>query len=73
MTEKQARALARSWPLAAKAGWLLACDAPENIAKGQAQIDAMCYQDSHRAIQYRDYCVELDATARARWALLRLV
>ncbi len=61
--EKQAHAMARRYPIEARAGWLLACDAPDNIAKGQRMIDAMSLEDSERAITYRDYCLDLYATA----------
>lgn len=31
MTEKEARKMARRYPVETRAGWLLACDAPTNI------------------------------------------
>ena len=62
-TETQAHALARRFPIEAHAGWLLACDAPDNIAKGQRMLDRMSLEDSERVITYRDYCLDLYATA----------
>ncbi len=60
-TETEAHAIARRFPLEARAGWLLACSAPENIAKGQRMIDRMGLEDSERAITYRNYCAALYA------------
>lgn len=54
--EKKARAVARRYPIEARAGWLLACDAPANIEKGQRMFDRMAPADQARAIVYRDYC-----------------
>ena len=67
-TEKQAKAIARRFPIEALAGWLLACDAPENIAKGQRMLDKMGLEDSERAFDYRAYCLTLYATTKAREA-----
>ncbi len=60
--EKQARSIARRYPLEARAGWLLACDAPDNLAKGQAMLDRMGLEDSERVITYRDYCLSVYAS-----------
>ena len=63
-TEKQARAIARRYPIEARAGWLLACSASTNIAKGQRMIDRMGLEDSERAVTYRNYCLDLYAEHR---------
>ena len=55
-TETEARAIARRYPIEARAGWLLACDAPANISKGQRLFDQMAPQDQTRATTYRDWC-----------------
>lgn len=63
-TEKQARTLARRFPQAAHAGWLLACDAPENNAKGETMLKALDVANHRRARDYRDYCQRLYASVR---------
>ena len=55
-TETEARAIARRYPIEARAGWLLACDAPANISKGQRMFNRMDTQDQARATTYRDWC-----------------
>ena len=60
LTEKQAHSLARRYPIAARIGWLLACDAPANVVKGEKMIDlTIDEKDAARAIAYRDYCLAL--------------
>lgn len=61
MTEKQARRQVLRWPEATRAGWLLACCAPDNISKGQELLDGMSYEESMIAICYRDHCLEVYA------------
>ena len=65
-TEKQAKAIARRYPIEARAGWLLACAAPENLAKGQRMLIRMNLKDRARAITYRDYCAALYAAQENR-------
>ena len=65
MTHREdARHIALRYPLEARAGWLLACDAPDNIAKGQRMFDRMDAADQARAIIYRDHCVFLYTEGR---------
>lgn len=58
MNETQGRRYALRYPVPARAGWLLACDAPDNIAKGQTMIDGMAQDDHNHAITYRDHCLD---------------
>ena len=50
---------------ATHAGWLLACDAPSNHAKGVKMYNALSNADKQRASQYRDYCLALYARQKA--------
>ncbi len=61
MTEKQARSMARRHTQAARAGWLMACAARSNKAKGECLLATLGQKDRDRATAYRDYCVELYA------------
>ena len=38
-------------------GWLLACDSPKNIAKGEAGYAKLPPEDQPKALAYRDKCV----------------
>ena len=64
-TEKEARAIARHFPIEAHAGWLLACSSPANLDKGNRMIDRMDMQDRARATQYRDYCIAVYSAGQA--------
>ncbi len=64
-TEKQAHAIARRYPIEARAGWLLACDAPENIAKGRVVYNALSPQGRRRALEYHKYCTTLYTNKKA--------
>ena len=37
-------------------GWLLACDSPINLDKGQKGLDELNLPDQRKALQYRDAC-----------------
>ena len=56
VNERQARALARRHPDATRAGWLLACDAPDNIAKGKRLFTRLNALGQTIARNYETYC-----------------
>lgn len=55
-TERQAIIMAVGHPEACHAGWLLACDAPSNIAKGNGLCEELSNKEYDIALAYRDYC-----------------
>ena len=46
------------------AGWLLACDAPKNIAKGENLYASLDDRGRRIADEYRDKCLKIYADAR---------
>ena len=44
-------------------GWLLACDAPENVEKGKRMLPELTDEDQVSALAYRDECKAVYATA----------
>jgi len=48
---------------ATHAGWLLACDAPANIAKGEERFRLLDNKNRTIALAYRDQCLAAYADA----------
>ena len=42
---------------ALRAGWLLACDSPQNVAKGEAALECLTKSERSVALDYRDACL----------------
>ena len=59
ITEREASHLVLLNRDAAHVGWLLAADAPKNIAKGNRLYDALSSGEQTIAEQYRDHCLAL--------------
>ena len=49
---------------ATRAGWLLACDHPGNIAKGEDLYALLNDKNRDIALAYRDQCIAVYATAK---------
>tara|TARA_Y100000296_G_C5129604_1_gene234776 strand:+ start:783 stop:992 length:210 start_codon:yes stop_codon:yes gene_type:complete len=42
------------------AGWLLACDSPKNVDKGELELAKLSHTDARAALLYRDECKARD-------------
>ncbi len=57
---------------ACRVGWLLACDAPANIAKGERMLARLSDKSQLIALAYRDQCLEAYAALASSISLRRV-
>ena len=57
-TRKEQIKMVKKYPFATRAGWLLACDAPKLVTKGECMLKLMSEHDKSIAWEYRDHCLD---------------